>query len=72
MRDGNLPGIDVGNKEEFEAALAAVIEAGLAASVDVHGAWTVETDRTDNDWDVEIVRLVRDPEPSVEAEEDDE
>lgn len=45
--------------EEFEAALAAIVESAVEKKVDVPGAWEFTTRGSTHDWDVEIVELAR-------------
>lgn len=45
--------------EEFRAALAATVEAAVADGIDVRGAWEVETGGSSQDWEIQIVELVR-------------
>lgn len=51
--------LTVTNSEEFEAVLAAAIEAAVEADVDVRGAWEFETRGSAHSWEVEIMELVR-------------
>jgi hypothetical protein len=49
----------VRSQEEFEAALAAVIEAAVTEGVDVRGAWEFQTRGSTHSWEVEIIELAK-------------
>jgi hypothetical protein len=45
---------------EFEAALAAAVEAAVAEDVDVRGAWEFRTNGSRDSWEGEIFELAKD------------
>ncbi|MEF8773411.1 MAG: hypothetical protein V5A37_01680 [Halobacteriales archaeon] len=53
-------GDDVASPEEFETALANLVETAIKAGIDVRGAWEFETGGSTHEWDVEIYELARD------------
>ncbi|RQG87035.1 hypothetical protein EA462_15455 [Natrarchaeobius halalkaliphilus] len=47
------------NADDFEAALAEVVEKAVEADVDVRGAWEFRTRGSIHEWEVEIIELAR-------------
>lgn len=45
--------------EEFEAALAAIVEAAIEENVDVRGAWEFRTRGSTHNWEVEVTELAK-------------
>ncbi|AGN02063.1 hypothetical protein L593_10590 [Salinarchaeum sp. Harcht-Bsk1] len=70
MTDDHRPDRSISSAEEFEAALAAVVEAAIHADVDVRGAWEFETGGSTYDWEVQIVELARDLDADREEEKE--
>lgn len=60
MANDQFRDITIGTVDEFEEALAAVIEAGIKDGVDVSGAWEFQTAGSTHDWEVEIIELAKD------------
>ncbi|ARS89317.1 hypothetical protein [Natrarchaeobaculum aegyptiacum] len=52
--DGSITSAD-----DFEAALAEVVEKAVEADVDVRGAWEFRTRGSTHEWEVEIIELAR-------------
>jgi hypothetical protein len=57
MTRDNYPDIPVSNPEEFEAALAGIVEAAVKNGVDVRGAWEFETVGSTHYWELQISEL---------------
>lgn len=57
MTDDIKSTLTITSTEEFEAALAAVVETAIAADVDVRGAWEFRNGEPDSDWEVNITEL---------------
>ena len=55
-----LADVSIESAEEFEAALAAVVENAVKSNVDVRGAWEFRTRGSIHDWEVEIFELATD------------
>ena len=55
-----LEDLSIGSIDEFERALAALVEKADNAGVDVRGAWAFETRGSIHHWEVEIVELAND------------
>lgn len=51
---------DITSSEEFQTALADLVETAIKAGVDVRGAWEFQTGGSTHEWDVEIYELARD------------
>lgn len=66
MTNDQFEDITIGTAEEFEAALAAVVETAIKEDVDVRGAWEFQTAGSTYDWEVEIVELARDTDESTD------
>jgi hypothetical protein len=47
----------ISTQAEFEAALAAVVDAAVRGEVDVRGSWVFEAGEQGANWDVEIYEL---------------
>lgn len=60
MTNDRLNDITVTSDDEFEDALAAVVEAAIREDVDVRGAWEFQTKGSTYNWEVEIIELARD------------
>lgn len=60
MTRDQLSDVAITTAEEFEAALAAVIEAAIEDGVDVRGAWEFQTRGSTYNWEVEVVELAKD------------
>jgi len=61
MKDDYKSAVTITSSEEFEAALAAIIETAVEADVDVRGAWEFQTRGSTHDWDVNVTELARRP-----------
>ncbi|MDS0259952.1 hypothetical protein NDI56_11155 [Haloarcula sp. S1CR25-12] len=59
MKDDYKSAVTITNPDEFEAALAAIIEIAIEDDVDVRGAWEFRTDGSTRDWDVNITELAK-------------
>jgi hypothetical protein len=59
--------ISVSTPGEFEAALAAVVEAAVIDDIDVRGAWEFQTRGSAHNWEVEISELAK----RLDAEDDE-
>jgi hypothetical protein len=59
--------ISVSTSGEFEAALAAVVEAAVIDDIDVRGAWEFQTRGSAHNWEVEISELAK----RLDAEDDE-
>jgi hypothetical protein len=64
MTRDQADGGTIGNDDEFEAALAGVIEAAIDSGVDVRGAWEVRSSDTMHEWEVQVVELDRGSDPT--------
>ena len=59
MTDDSKLTLTITSPEEFETALAAVVETAVSADVDVRGAWEFRTDDSATDWEVKITELAK-------------
>lgn len=59
MTRNDLTDVSITTGEEFEAALAAIIENAIHEGIDVRGAWEFETRGSTHNWDVEVVELAK-------------
>lgn len=59
MTRDQLGDVSITNADDFEAALAEVVEKAVEADVDVRGAWEFRTRGSTHDWEVEIIELAR-------------
>lgn len=60
MTRNDLTDASITTGEEFEAALAAIIENAIHEDVDVRGAWEFETRGSTHHWELEVVELATD------------
>ena len=60
MTSDQFDDISIASADEFEAALAAVVEKAVESDVDLRGAWEFQTRGSTHDWEVEIIELARD------------
>jgi len=49
----------ISSPEEFEAALAAIVERAVHDGTDVSGAWEFRTSGSTHDWEVNITELAK-------------
>jgi hypothetical protein len=61
MKDDYKSAVTIANPDEFEAALAAIIETAVEEGVDVRGAWEFRTDGSTHDWEVNVTELASRP-----------
>lgn len=59
MKDDYKSAVSIANQDEFEAALAAIVETAIETDVDVRGAWEFRTDGSTHDWEVTITELAK-------------
>lgn len=49
------------NPDEFEDALAELIESAIEADIDIRGAWEFRTPSSSLDWEVNVTELAKRP-----------
>ncbi len=59
MKDDYKSAVTITSPDEFEAALAAIIETAIETDVDVRGAWEFRTDGSTHDWEVNVTELAK-------------
>jgi len=47
----------INSTDDFEAALAAIVETAIANDIEVNGAWEFDTRGSTHRWEVNIVEL---------------
>jgi hypothetical protein len=52
--------IAIESTDEFEAALAAIVETAILNDIDVRGAWEFETGGSTHRWEINVVELATD------------
>lgn len=61
MKDDYKSAVTITSTDEFEAALAAIIETAIEDGVDVRGAWEFQTRGSTHDWEVNVTELAKRP-----------
>ncbi|WP_324665147.1 hypothetical protein [Haloarcula sediminis] len=59
MKDDYKSAVTITSPDEFEAALAAVIETAIESDVDIGGAWEFRTGEATDDWEVNVTELAK-------------
>jgi len=59
MKDDYKSAVSITSTEEFEAALAAIVETAVEDGIDVRGAWEFRTDGSTHDWEVNVTELAK-------------
>jgi len=59
MKDDYKSAVSITSTEEFEAALAAIVETAVEDDIDVRGAWEFRTDGSTHDWEVNVTELAK-------------
>jgi hypothetical protein len=67
MSRDNYSDISVSNSEEFEAALAGIVEAAIKNGIDVRGAWEFQTGGSTHNWELQISELAK----TLDADEEE-
>ncbi|MBX0304537.1 hypothetical protein [Haloarcula salinisoli] len=59
VKDEYKSAVTVTSPDQFEAALAAIVETAIEADVDVRGAWEFQTRGSTHDWEVNVIELAK-------------
>lgn len=59
MTSDNTVDIPITSTDEFESALAALVESAVDENIDVRGAWEFETRSSTLEWEVVVTELDR-------------